>query len=106
MAGVPVLRVARPSDDLDGLLRFYCDGLGFEVLDQFEDHDGFDGVMLGRRGGPWHLEFTHTRAHAAGRAPTRDNLLVLYLPDRREWEAAARRMRDAGFAPVPSFDPY
>ena len=48
----PTLRVARPSDDLDALLRFYRDGLGLELLGGFEGHDGFDGVMLGHPGAP------------------------------------------------------
>ena len=34
------LRVARPTNDLDALVRFYRDGLGFEVLGGFEDHAG------------------------------------------------------------------
>ena len=40
------LRVARPSYDLLAVVKFYRDGLGFEVLYEFKDHDGFDGVML------------------------------------------------------------
>jgi len=102
----PILRVARPSDDFDGLLRFYCDGLGLEMLYQFEDHAGFDGIMLGRQGAPYHLEFTRKRGHTAGRAPTADNLLIFYLPDAADWRATVQRMRDAGFAPVSSFNPY
>jgi catechol 2,3-dioxygenase-like lactoylglutathione lyase family enzyme len=35
--------VARPTDDLAAVVRFYHDGLGFEVLAEFRDHDGFDG---------------------------------------------------------------
>jgi catechol 2,3-dioxygenase-like lactoylglutathione lyase family enzyme len=103
---VPVLRVARPSDDLDPLLKFYRDGLGFSLLYRFEDHDGFDGIMLGQEGAPYHFEFTRTRGHAAGRAPTMDNLVVFYLPDASAWRAAVARMRAAGFAPVASFNPY
>ena len=61
--------------------------------------------MLGVPGAAWHLEFTHRRHHTAGRAPTRDNLLVFYLPDRRAWQAAIDRMMAAGYWPVPSFDP-
>src|SRR4051794_38132869 len=100
------LRVARPTDDLDAVVRFYRDGLGFEVLGGFADHDGFDGVMLGRHGAGYHLEFTHKAGHPAGRAPTRDNLLVFYLPDATAWEAAVARMRAAGYEPVPAFNPY
>jgi len=106
MSDLPILRVARPSDDIDALLPFYRDGLGFEVIGDFRDHDGFDGIMLGRAGAPWHLEFTRKRGHAVGRAPSEDNLLVLYLPDRAAWEAAVARMAAAGFAPVPAFNPY
>jgi catechol 2,3-dioxygenase-like lactoylglutathione lyase family enzyme len=101
-----VLRVARPTDDLDALLRFYERGLGLNVLCRFEDHEGFDGLMLGQRGAPYHLEFTRARAHVAGRAPTQDHLLIFYLPDEAEWKAAVQRMRDAGFEPVPAFNPY
>jgi catechol 2,3-dioxygenase-like lactoylglutathione lyase family enzyme len=100
------LRVARPSDDLDALLRFYRDGLGLELLYRFENHDGFDGVMLGRRGAPYHFEFTRAHGHKAGRAPTPDNLVVFYLPDEDDWRAAVQRMRQAGFEPVASFNPY
>jgi catechol 2,3-dioxygenase-like lactoylglutathione lyase family enzyme len=102
----PILRVARPTDDLGPLIRFYRDGLGLEVLYSFKDHDGFDGVMLGLPGAPWHLEFTLRAGHPAGRAPTQDNLLVLYLPDRAEWDRVIRRMDETGQVPVRSFNPY
>jgi len=100
------LRVARPTDDLAAVVRFYRDGLGFEVLSEFRGHDGFDGVMLGRKAAAYHLEFTHKSGHAAGRAPTADNLLVFYLPDEAAWVAAVSRMRAAGYEPVPAFNPY
>jgi catechol 2,3-dioxygenase-like lactoylglutathione lyase family enzyme len=100
------LRVARPTDRLDEVVRFYTDGVGLAVLGSFEDHDGFDGVMIGAPGGPYHLEFTRQRDHTAGRAPGQDNLLVFYLPDEAEWRAAVARMAAAGYPPVPSFNPY
>lgn len=102
----PVLRVARPTDDLDALLPFYRDGLGMGVLARFEDHDGFDGLVLGHSGAPYHLEFTRADGHAAGRALTQDNLLVLYESDPEAWQAAVDRMRKAGFASVPAFNPW
>jgi catechol 2,3-dioxygenase-like lactoylglutathione lyase family enzyme len=100
------LRVARPSDDLEGVERFYGEGLGFSVLARFKDHDGFDGVMLGRPGAPYHLEFTRQAGHKAGRAPSRENLLVLYIPDKAEWRGAVERMEQAGHPRVPSANPY
>ncbi len=103
---VPKLRVARPTDDIEALIPFYRDGLGLEVLSRFADHDGFDGIMLGLAGAPYHFEFTTAHGHAAGRAPTPDNLLVFYIPDRAEWAHAIARMESAGFASVPAFNPW
>jgi hypothetical protein len=100
------MRVARPTDQLDEVVRFYSQGLGLTVLASFRDHDGFDGVMLGSPGAAYHLEFTHKRGHSAGRAPTQDNLLVFYLPDIECWQEAIDRMQAAGYEPVASFNPY
>ncbi|MGH6909533.1 MAG: VOC family protein [Phenylobacterium sp.] len=100
------LRIARPSDDLDALLPFYRDGLGLELLYRFEDHEGFDGVMLGREGSPYHFEFTRAKAHRAGRAPTQDSLIVFYIADETRWRRAVGQMIEGGFPPVPSFNPY
>jgi hypothetical protein len=106
MTALPTLRIARPTDHLAAIARMYQDGLGFTQLAGFEDHAGFDGIMLGHPNAPYHLEFTHHREHSAGRAPTQDNLLVFYLPDPVEWESACEHMRAAGFARVRSYNPY
>jgi catechol 2,3-dioxygenase-like lactoylglutathione lyase family enzyme len=100
------LRIARPSDDLAAVVQFYRDALGFELLFQFKDHDGFDGVMLGHKTAPWHLEFTHKAGHNSGRAPTDDNLLVFYLPDAQEWTRIVARLQALGHQPVKAFNPY
>ncbi|AMS41904.1 MULTISPECIES: VOC family protein [Aminobacter] len=101
-----VLRVARPTNDLEATVRFYRDGLGLDELARFDNHDGFDGVMLGKAGEAHHFEFTHAHGHDAGRAPTQDNLVVFYLPDSDDWQASIARMKAHGYQPVPSFNPY
>ena len=100
------LRVARPTDHFEEVIRFYIGGLGLDKLGSFEDHDGFDGVIVGMPGVSYHLEFTRQRGHDVGSAPTNENLLVFYLPDEREWQNAVDRMVTAGYHPVPSFNPY
>ncbi len=100
------LRVARPSDDLVAVTKFYRDGLGFEILSEFKDHDGFDGVMLGHEGVAYHLEFTQKRGHKAGRAATEDNLLVFYLPISAAWKRVVARLEELGYRPVKAFNPY
>ncbi|RSK30156.1 VOC family protein [Hymenobacter metallilatus] len=102
----PTLRVARPTDNLPKLVHFYRDGLGLQELASFRGHAGFDGVMLGHPQAPYHLEFTHQPGHIVGQAPTADHLLVFYLPDAVQWQAAIARMITAGFEPVPAYNPY
>ena len=106
MNSTTTLRVARPTDQLEEVVRFYSEGVGLEILGSFADHDGFDGVILGLPGMPYHLEFTRKRNHTAGRAPTQDNLLVFYLADENNWNTAIKRMTDAGYRAVTSFNPY
>lgn len=100
------LRFARPTDRLDEVVRFYVVGLGLDRLGSFEKHHGFDSVMIGKPGSPYHLEFTHQRGHAVGSAPTKDNLLVFYLPDNSEWTSALNRLEAAGYKSVPPLNPY
>ena len=84
----------------------YCRGLGLRVVAEFEDHEGFDGVMLGVAGGSYHFEFTHSRKHPVRPTPTVEDLTVFYFPSAPEWQAACVRMLHAGFKQVAAFNPY
>lgn len=102
----PVLRIARPVTDLARAHAMYARGLGLTLLARFEDHEGFDGVILGLPGAAYHFEFTHCRQHEVVPTPTVEDLVVLYLPDADEWQHACTRMEAAGFASVASFNPW
>ena len=84
----------------------YCHGLGFHVIATFENHDGFDGVMLGAAGSSYHFEFTYCRRHPVAPTPTPEDLVVLYLPAEAEWRGRCASMAAAGFKQVASFNPY
>ena len=101
-----VMRVARPTDSLEAIAKMYGDGLGFDVLGKFVNHRGFDGVILGHSGAPYHLEFTFQHGHRVGQAPTHDHLLVFYIPERDDWEQRCARLVTAGFRQVPSWNPF
>jgi catechol 2,3-dioxygenase-like lactoylglutathione lyase family enzyme len=98
------VRFARPTDRLDAVVAFYRDALGLRELGAFHDHAGYGGVMLGLPDATVHLEFTTRRGGSACPAPTRDNLLVLYLGDARD--TIAERLKAAGHAPVEPENPY
>ena len=100
------MRVVRPTDNLAAIAEMYAKGLGFDVLAEFEDHRGFDGVILGHPKQPYHIEFTSQRGHKIGKAPTRDHLLVVYVPDKNDWQADCAQMISAGFREAQSYNPY
>jgi len=103
---LPHLRVARPVRDLAKTTPMYTHGLGLKILGRFEDHQGFDGVMLGQPGSHYHLELTACRHHPVTPTPTPEDLLVLYIPDKEQWSEACRRMEEAGFKACTSFNPW
>ena len=105
-AGVTQVRLARPTDQLDKVVAFYRDGLGLPELYRFTGHDGFDGVMLGLPGKAYHLEFTQRAGDGPCRAPSRDNLLVLYIPDATELARLRHRLEELGHAAVEPENPY
>jgi hypothetical protein len=84
----------------------YQNGLGLIEIGRFENHDGFDGVMLGGPGLNYHFEFTYCRAHPLLPSPTPEDLIVFYLPEPTDWHKACASMLHAGFAEVVSFNPY
>jgi len=105
-ARVCQVRIARPTDRLEEVIRFYRDGLGLRELGRFREHDGYDGVMLGLPQATYHLEFTQHRAGNPARAPSADNLLVLYIPETTELAGLSRRLQSMGYPAVDPVNPY
>jgi len=100
------LRIARPVTDLLKTTTLYCRGLGLRVIGSFEDHQGFDGVMLGFEDSPYHFEFTYCHNHPVRPTPTHEDLCVLYIPSFATWQETCATMEDAGFKHIASFNPY
>jgi catechol 2,3-dioxygenase-like lactoylglutathione lyase family enzyme len=100
------VRIARPVTDLEKSVAMYRDGLGLSRIGGFQDHDGFDGVMLGNVGLNYHFEFTYCNTHPVKPAMTPEDLVVFYLPDESEWREKCEAMLRAGFRAVDSFNPY
>ena len=96
------LRVARHTERLDALVRFYRDGVGLTEVGGFQDHDGYEGVFLEVPGTGAHLELTAGGVHG-GPSPHPESLLVLYLGDEQAVRAVADRL---GVEPVAPANPY
>ena len=96
------LRIARSVSNLEQSVTRYRHGLGLEEFGRFEDHEGFDGVMLGKSGLDYHLEFTYCRTHPVNPVPTPEDFLVFYFPEMDEWQEACAHMLAADFIEVAS----
>ncbi len=100
------IRIARPTNQLAKVILFYTEGLGLNKLSSFTNHAGYDGVMLGLPGREYHLKFTQHGSGSPCPAPTKDNLLVFYIPDEVALNAAVARLQKSGYFPVAPENPY
>lgn len=100
------VRIARPTNKLAEVVRFYRDGLGLSTIGDFRGHDGYDGVMLALPGRRDHLEFTSSIQNGRCEAPTRDNLLAFYIPNHEDIAATRARLATLGYEPVEAENPY
>lgn len=100
------VRIARPTNQLLKVIQFYTEGLGLPQLSSFTNHAGYSGVMVGLPNREYHLEFTQHEAGSSGLAPTKDNLLVFYIPDPDEVNNAVTRLHNLGYSPVLPENPF
>jgi catechol 2,3-dioxygenase-like lactoylglutathione lyase family enzyme len=101
---VAKMRVARPTADLARSRDFYERLLGLSVLSSFEDHDGFDGAVLGLPDDRAQFELISPREPLPP-TPTVEDVLVLYLSDGHDVFDLADRLSGAGHREVPADDP-
>ena len=95
-------RVARHTDNLEAVVAFYRDVVGFPEVGRFDDHAGYDGVILDVPGTQTHVEFT-TGGGLEAAPPHPENLIVLYFDDVAARDALAARI---GQEPVRPENPY
>jgi len=100
------VRIARPTNQLQKVIQFYTEGLGLPQLNSFTNHAGYSGVMVGLPNREYHLEFTQHEAGSSCPSPTKDNLLVFYIPDSTEISNATERLQNLGYFPVLPENPY
>ena len=103
---VAQVRIARPTDRIGEVERFYCEGVGLQKIDSFEGHRGYTGIMIGLPDAGYHLEFTQHIDGSPCPAPTKDNLLVLYVPDIHTIERIAAKLHAMGYPEVEPENPY
>ncbi|MBY0486741.1 MAG: VOC family protein [Flavobacteriaceae bacterium] len=98
-------RYARHTNNLELLKSFYIDVLGLELLGGFENHNGYDGVFIGKQEENWHLEFTQSD-EIANHTFDDDDLLIFYPSSKLEFEWLQEKLKNHSIQFVKSKNPY
>ncbi|WP_395061561.1 VOC family protein [Flavobacterium sp.] len=98
-------RYARHTNNLEQLKSFYIDVLSLELLGSFENHDGYDGVFIGKQEENWHLEFTQSD-EIAHHTFDEDDLLVFYPNSKLEFELLQEKLEHHSVVFMQSKNPY
>ncbi|MDB5139540.1 MAG: hypothetical protein JWR12_1456 [Mucilaginibacter sp.] len=87
------------------MIDFYGRILGLKVIDQFKDHDNYDGILLGMPGFDWYLEFTVSDTVPV-HSPDDDDLLVFYATSLPEFHAIKEKFIANHVKHVEPINPY
>ncbi|HLP65184.1 VOC family protein [Flavobacterium sp.] len=98
-------RFARHTNNLEPLKSFYCTILGLEILGGFENHDGYDGVFIGKADENWHLEFTKSTEIIEFNFGEED-ILVFYPNSKLEYEVLLENLKIHSVELIKAKNPY
>ncbi|MCF0253735.1 MAG: VOC family protein [Duodenibacillus sp.] len=102
MENTPKIRLSHSTCSIERSIAFYRDGLGFEILDRYDEQDGWNGVIFGHRGWPYQIEVSQRRneeePHRSGSTTT---FVVFCIPEDDLWQQRLSALYAAGFMQVP-----
>jgi hypothetical protein len=98
-------RFARHTNDLEQIKFFYIDILGFELLGGFENHNGYDGVFIGKSSDNWHLEFTKSE-EIIHFDFNEDDILVFYPNSKMEFDSFINKIQSTKIKFINAKNPY
>jgi catechol 2,3-dioxygenase-like lactoylglutathione lyase family enzyme len=99
------LRFARHTNNLEQLKSFYTKVLGLEIIGGFENHNGYDGVFIGKDNENWHLEFTQCDSKT-NLIFDDDDILVFYPNTKIEYEMIHERLKNNSVSILEAKNPY
>ena len=105
-ASIQQIRIARPTDRLADLKHFYCEALGLREVASFQDHDGYTGSIIALPDRRCHLEFTQHSSGSACPAPSKDNLVVLYIESEQALLDIVEHLATLSILPVEPENPW
>ena len=98
-------RYARHTQKIESLIYFYTSVLNFEVLGEFKNHEGYDGVFLGIKGENWHLEFTQNEEKPRSVFDD-DDVLVFYPTTKKSYDEILENLKKFEVPLLAPKNPY
>lgn len=98
-------RYARHTQKIESLIYFYTSVLNFEVLGEFKNHEGYDGVFLGIKGENWHLEFTQNEEKPRSVFDD-DDILVFYPTTKKSYDEIVENLKKFEVPLLAAKNPY
>lgn len=98
-------RYARHTAKLDNLIYFYTSIFDFKILGEFKNHNGYDGVLLGKENQNWHLEFTQNK-ETPNSTFDDDDILVFYPETHEEYNSILENLKKYEVPILKPQNPY
>lgn len=98
-------RFARHTNNIEQIKSFYIDILGFELLGGFENHNGYNGVFIGKSNENWHLEFTKSEEIVLFNF-NEDDILVFYPNNKSEFDFIMNKIHSKKIEFIEAKNPY
>ena len=98
-------RFARHTNNLEQIKSFYIDVLGLKLLGGFENHNGYDGLFIGKPNENWHLEFTQSDTETNSTFDDND-ILVFYPNNKLEYDVILEKLKSHAVAFIKAKNPY
>ena len=98
-------RFARHTNNIEKIKSFYIVILGLELIGAFEDHNGYDGVFIGKISENWHLEFTKSNEDVTFNFGDED-ILVFYPNTKLEFDQIQDKLKAHKINFIEAKNPY
>lgn len=99
------LRVARHTNNLEEIEKFYVNILGFERLGGFQNHNNYDGVFIGKKELSWHFEFTQSQI-SAKHTFDEDDVTVLYPKTISDYTNLENKIKKHNITVIDALNPF
>jgi 2-oxoisovalerate dehydrogenase E1 component len=98
-------RYARHTNNLEKLQWFYTSILELGVIGGFKNHNGYDGIFIGKPNENWHIEFTQNQ-EVVTHTFNEDDILVFYPENQLEYQTIVANIHKNNIQTLEPKNPY